>query len=124
MEDPPLSSLPVDVHIRMISTWIMSTLGTPSNASAETSYYCRTNDPISGLASEIDEDIATEDALDIDGDGGDSDVEGDEFELHMNTNETAYSIEEYTITGEGSVDKGAHKNFLTVTARGYMEVIG
>ena len=66
----------------------MSTLVTSSAASATTSSYCRTNDPIFGLASEIDEDIATEDALDIDGDGEDSDAEGDDFELHMNENET------------------------------------
>ena len=56
------------------------------------SSYRITNDPIFGLASEIDEDISTEDALDIDGDGGDSDVRGDEFELHTNKNETEYSI--------------------------------
>ena len=57
----------------------MCTLGTSSAASATTASYCRTNDPIFGLAIEIDEDIATEDALDIDGDGRDIDVEGDEF---------------------------------------------
>ena len=44
------------------------------------------------MASEIDEDIATEDALGIDGNGGDSDVEGDDFELHMNANESEYRI--------------------------------
>ena len=55
------------------------------------------------MASEIDGDIATEYALDIDGDGGDSDVKGDECELHMNANETECSIEEDSITGEGNV---------------------
>ena len=44
--------------------------------------------------------------------------------LHMNANETEFSIEEDAITGEGNVEKGAHKNFLKVTACGYMEVIG
>ena len=46
--------------------------------------------PIFGLESEIDEDITTDDALEIDGDGGDRYIEGDEFELHMNANETGY----------------------------------
>ena len=68
--------------------------------------------------------IATEDALDIDGDGGDSDVEGDEFELHMNANETEYSVEDDAITGEGNLERGSHNNFLNVTYRGSMEVIG
>ena len=76
------------------------------------------------MESEIDEDIATGDALDIDGDGGDSDVRGDEFELHMNANETEYPIEEYSIIGEWNVEKGSHKNFLKVKTRGSMEVIG
>ena len=89
MEDTPLSELPVDVHTRRTSTRIMSTFGTSSVYSATKSSYCRTNDPIFGLVSEIDEDTATEDELDIDGGGGDSDVEVDEFELHMNANETA-----------------------------------
>ena len=71
----------------------------------------------------MDENIATEDALDIDCDGGDSNVEGDKFELHINSNETEYSIEEYAITNEGNVDKLSRKNFLKVTARGSMEVI-
>ena len=74
MEDTPLSELPVAVHMRRTSTRSVSTLGTSSAASATISSYCRTNDPIFGLTSKIDEDIATEDALDIDGDGGDSDV--------------------------------------------------
>ena len=43
--------------------------------------------PFFGLASGIDEDISTEDALDIDGNGGDSYVKGDEFKFHMNENE-------------------------------------
>ena len=76
------------------------------------------------MASEIDEDISTEDALDIDGDGGDSNIEGDEFELHVNTNETEYSIEEYAITGEDNVERVSHKEFMRVKAHGYMEVIG
>ena len=42
------------------------------------------------MESEIDEDIATEDALDIDGEWGDINAEGDEFELHMNANENEY----------------------------------
>ena len=82
------------------------------------------NDPIFGLSSEIDEDIATEDALDIDGDGVDSDVKGDEFEWHMNANKTEYSIKEYYVTVEGNLKKGSHKNFMKVTASGYIEVIG
>ena len=124
MEDALLSELPVAVHMRRTSTQSMSTLGTLSVALATTASYCRKNDPIFGLASEIDEDIATEDALDINGDGGYSDVEADEFELHMNENETEYSMEEDVITGEGNMEKGSHKNFLKVTDRGSMEVIG
>ena len=87
MEDTPLSELPVVVHVRRSSTWSMITLGTSSAASVTTVSYCRTNDTIFGLASGIDEDIATEDALDIDGNGGDSYVKGDEFKFHMNENE-------------------------------------
>ena len=74
MEDTQLSELPVAVHIRRTSTRSISTLGTSSAASATTASYCRTNYPIFGLASEIDEYITTEDALAIDGGGGDSDV--------------------------------------------------
>ena len=92
MEDTPLSELPVVVHVRRSSTRSMITLVTSSTASYKSSSYCRKNDPIFGLESEIDEDIATEDALDINGDGGYSDVEADEFELHMNENETEYYI--------------------------------
>ena len=79
MEDTPFSGLPVAIHTRRTSTRIMSTFGTSSVYSATKSSYCRTNDPIFGLVIEIDEDIATEYALDIDGDGRDIDVEGDEF---------------------------------------------
>ena len=39
----------------------------------------------------------------------------------MNENETEYSIEEYAITVEGNIEKGSHKNFLKLTARGSME---
>ena len=74
MEDTPLSELPVAVHMRSTSTRIMIALVTSSVTSATTASYCRTNDPILGLASEIDEYIAAEDALDIEGDEGDSDV--------------------------------------------------
>ena len=70
------------------------------------------------MASDIDEYISTEDALDIDGGGGDRDVKGDEFELHMNENETEYYIEDYSVTGEDNVDRGSHKKFLKVTSRG------
>ena len=68
----------------------MIKLGASSTASITTAPSCRTSgyDTIFELVSNIDEDIATEDALKIDGDGGDSDVEGDEFQLHMNANET------------------------------------
>ena len=55
------------------------------------------------MASDIDEYIATEDALDIYGDGGDRYVEGDYFELHMNENETEYSVDDDAITGEVNV---------------------
>ena len=92
MEDTPLSELPVAVYVSRKSTQIMSTLGTSPAASSTTVSFCRTNDPIFGLTSEIDEGIATEYALDIKGGGGDSDVKGDEFELYINTNETEYSI--------------------------------
>ena len=97
--------------MRRTSTRSLSTLGASSAASIATAPSCRTS---------------TEDTLDIDGDRGDSDVdvEGDEFELHMNANETEYYIEDDAITGEGNVERGAHKNFLKVTARGSMEVIG
>ena len=92
MEDTPLSELPVAVYLSRTSTQIMSTLGTSPAASSTTVSFCRTNDPIFGLTSEIDEGIATEYALDINGGGGDSDVKGDEFELYINANETEYSI--------------------------------
>ena len=42
----------------------------------------------------------------------------------MNVNETEYSVEDDAIPGEGNVDKEYHKNFMEVTARGYMGVIG
>ena len=84
MEDTPLSELPVVVHVRRSSTWSMITLGTSYAASVTTVSYCRTNDTIFGLVSEIDEDTATEDELDIDGGGGDSNIEGDYFEFHIN----------------------------------------
>ena len=64
----------------------MSTLGTSSANSVTTASYCRTNDTIFILASDIDEDIANEDAMEIYGDGGDRDVKGDKFELNMNMN--------------------------------------
>ena len=92
MENTPFSELPVAVYMRGIGTRSMSTLGASSNASYTTASNCRTNDPIFVLASEIDEDITTEYALEIYGDGGDSDVKRDEFELHMNSNENEYSI--------------------------------
>ena len=95
MEDKPLSELPVAVNMRRVTTRSMSTLGTSSYTSDTTSSYWRTNDPIFWLVSEIDEAIANEDAMDIDSDGGDRDVKGDEIELHMNANETEYSIDEY-----------------------------
>ena len=60
--------------MRRTITGSVSTLGKSSNASATTSSYCRTNDPIFVLASEIDEDITTEYALDIDVGGGDNHV--------------------------------------------------
>ena len=88
MEDTSLSELTVVVHMRSTRTSSMIKFGTSSAASAKTAYYCIANDPIFGLVSEIDEEISTEDVLDIDGDGGDRDVEGDEFDLHINENET------------------------------------
>ena len=124
MESTPLSELLVAVHVRRSSTHIMNTLGTSSAASVTTSLYCRTNDTIFELESDIDEYVATEDALDIDGYGGDRNAEGDEFELHTNSNETEYSVEDDAITGEGNVEKGYNKKFLKVTARGSMETIG
>ena len=54
------------------------------------------------MASGIDKYIATEDALDIDDDGGDINVEEGEFDLHMNAHETEYSVEDDAITGEGN----------------------
>ena len=44
--------------------------------------------------------------------------------MHINENETEYSIDRYAITCDGNVGKGPHKNFLKVTASGSMEVIG
>ena len=64
----------------------MSVLITSYTASVITASYCRKNYTIFELESDIDEDITTEDALDINGDEGNSDVEGYEFELHMNAN--------------------------------------
>ena len=82
------------------------------------------DDPIFELASEIGEDITTEDEMDINGDGGDSNVKGDYFYLDMNANETEYSVEGDAITGEVNLDKGYHKNFLKVTACGSMGGVG
>ena len=65
----------------------MSTLGASSIASVTTASYCRTNYTIFELSSVIDEDIATEYALDIYGNGWYIDVEGYDFELHINVNE-------------------------------------
>ena len=124
MEDTPLSELPVAVYVSRTSTQIMITLGTSSAASSTPVSFCKTNDPIFGLTSEIDEGISTEYALDINGGGGDSDVKGDEFELYMNANGSECSIEEDFIPCEGNVEKGAHKNFLKVTVCVSMEVIG
>ena len=76
------------------------------------------------MASEIDEYIATEDALYIYGDGGDSDVKGDDFKFNINANETEYFVEDYEITGERNLEKVSHKNFLKVTDHGSMEGIG
>ena len=42
----------------------------------------------------------------------------------MNANESEYSVEEYTITGQGNEEKGPHKKFLKVKASGSIEVIG
>ena len=92
MEDTPLSGLPVAVYASSTSTQIMITLGTSSAASSTTVSFCRTNDPIFGLTSEIDEGIVTEYALDINGGGGDGNVKGYGFELYSNANETEYSI--------------------------------
>ena len=88
MEDTPLSELTVVVYMRSTRTRSMIKFGTSYAASATTASYCRENDPISGLVNEIDEEISTEDILDINGDGGDRDIKGDEFDLHMNANET------------------------------------
>ena len=74
MEDTTLPELPVAVHVSGNSTRSMSTLVTPSAAPVTTASYCIKDYTIFELASEIDEVIATEDALDIDGDGGYSDV--------------------------------------------------
>ena len=62
--------------MRKTSTWRMSTLGKFSSTSVITASYYRTNDTIFKLASKIDEDIATEDALNIYDDGGDINAEG------------------------------------------------
>ena len=77
MVDTLFSELQEAIHVMMSSTWIMITLGTSSVASVITESNWITNDTIFELASEIDEDISTEYALDVDGDGGDSDVEVD-----------------------------------------------
>ena len=74
MKNTQIPSLPVAVHMRRTSTCNMSILRTSSVASVTTTSYFRTNYTIFELASAIDEDISTEDALDIDGDGGDSDI--------------------------------------------------
>ena len=52
----------------------MSILGTSFATLATTASYYIKNHPIFGLESEIDEDIANEDALGINGDGVGSDV--------------------------------------------------
>ena len=85
----------------------MIILGSSSAASVTTPQFFRTSgyDTIFELASDIDEEISTKDALVIYGDGEDSDVEGDEFELHMNANETEYSVEDDSIKSEGNVGR-------------------
>ena len=89
MEDTPLPELPVAVHVRRTSTWSVSTLGASPATSITTSSSCRTSgyDTTLELASDTDEDIGTEYALDINGDERDSDVKGYEFGFHMNANE-------------------------------------
>ena len=77
MEDTSFSELPVDVYIWRTSAKSIGKFGTSSISSATTESYCRTTDPIFGLASEIEKNVATENALDINGDGGDSGVKGD-----------------------------------------------
>ena len=52
----------------------MIKFGTSYAASSTTESYCRENDPIFGLVNEIDEEISTEDILDINGDGEDIDA--------------------------------------------------
>ena len=102
----------------------MRTLGKSHTTSFTTESYFRTNYTIFEYSSQIDEDIATEDALDINGDEGDSDVKVDEFQLHMNANETEYSVEDDAITCEENVEKGSDKKILKAKACGSMQVIG
>ena len=74
--------------MRRTSTCSVITSGSSSSASVTTasSYITSGYDTILEFVSDINEYIATEDALDIDGDGGDRYIEGDYFELHMNAN--------------------------------------
>ena len=60
----------VAVHVRRTSTWSVSTLGASFAASATTESSCRISisDTIFELEIDIDEDNATEDALEINGD--------------------------------------------------------
>ena len=76
------------------------------------------------MVSEIKEDIATEGAMDINVGREDRNFEGDEFELHMNTNETENSKEDDAITVEGNMERGTHNKFLMLTSYGSMDVIG
>ena len=89
-----MTELPAAVHVRRTSTWSVITLGSSSADSVTTSYYCRTSgsDTIFEFSGDIDEYIITQDALEIDCDGGDSDVKIYEFELHINANETEYYV--------------------------------
>ena len=57
----------------------MSTLGNSSAASVTTASYYRANETIFELTIDIDKYIATEDALDINGDERYRNVEGDGF---------------------------------------------
>ena len=94
MEDTLLLEFTTDVNSRITSTWSVGTLWASSIASVTAVSYCRTSgsDTIFELEIEIDEEISTDDAQYIDYDWLDRNVKGDEFEFHMNSNVTEYSI--------------------------------
>ena len=67
----------------------------------------------------IEEQIKKLNEMDTEGDGGDSDVEGEELEYHSDA-----VVDNNFKELAGDVPNGQHKSFLKVTLRGSTDVIG